>query len=110
MLLMLDIKHTNTSQVFIMKHASCSKFYASSLVYAAVSAMANANGGLLIYGIEESNHIPQKITPIDRNKFSKEWLEQVINSSISPKIEDLKIISISVDNPDSVVYVIEVPQ
>lgn len=75
-----------------------------------VSAMANSNGGLLIYGIKELNHVPQRITPIDRNKFSKEWLEQVINSSISPKIDNLKIIPISLDNSDNVAYVVEIPQ
>jgi hypothetical protein len=75
-----------------------------------VSAMANAVGGLIIYGIKESSHVPREITPIDRNKFSKEWLEQVINSGISPKIEGLKIISISVNGDDGAVYVIEIPQ
>jgi hypothetical protein len=75
-----------------------------------VSAMANAVGGLIIYGIKESGHVPREITPIDRNKFSKEWLEQVINSGIGPKIEGLKIISISVNDEDGSAYVVEVPQ
>jgi hypothetical protein len=75
-----------------------------------VSAMANAVGGLIIYGIKESGHVPREITPIDRNKFSKEWLEQVINSGIGPKIEGLKIISISVNDEDGSAYVVEIPQ
>ena len=75
-----------------------------------VSAMANAVGGLIIYGIKESGHVPREITPIDRNKFSKEWLEQVINSGIGPKIEGLKIISISLDDKNGVAYIVEVPQ
>lgn len=80
-----------------------------------VSAMANAAGGLIIYGIKEfdekdKKHLPEKITPIDRIKFSREWLEQVINSNISPKIPDLKIISISLDGENGASYVVEVPQ
>ena len=47
-----------------------------------VSAMANAAGGLIIYGIKESSHVPQKITPIDRNKFSKEWRVHADNAPV----------------------------
>jgi hypothetical protein len=75
-----------------------------------VSAMANASGGTVIYGIKESKHVPQKITPINRDDFSKEWLEQIINSNISPKIAGLKITSISVDDESGVVYVVNIPQ
>ena len=73
-----------------------------------VSAMANEIGGIIIYGIKESEHLPRKITPIDRNKFSKEWLEQVINSNISPRIEGLKITPISMEDVNEVIYVVEI--
>src|SRR5262249_14876653 len=54
-----------------------------------VSAMANSAGGVIIYGIkehdeEDKKHLPEMLTPIDRTQFSKEWLEQVINS-IQPR-------------------------
>ena len=81
-----------------------------------VSAMANAGGGVIIYGIKEHNtkhtsHLPEEITPIDRIKISKEWLEQVIQSKISPKIEGLIIHPIALDsNSTDVVYVLEIPQ
>jgi hypothetical protein len=80
-----------------------------------VSAMANASGGVIIYGIKEHNsadkkHLPESITPVRRTDFSKERLEQIINSNISPKIEGLLVHPIPLENPNEVAYVVEVPQ
>ena len=80
-----------------------------------VSAMANAAGGIIIYGIKEfdekeKSHLPERITPITRTSFTKEQLEQIINSNISPKIQGIIIHSISLENPDEVIYVVEIPQ
>jgi hypothetical protein len=80
-----------------------------------VSAMANAAGGVIIYGIKEfdekdKSHLPERITPITRTSFTKEQLEQIINSNISPKIDGIVIHSISLENPDEVIYVVEIPQ
>lgn len=81
-----------------------------------VSAMANAAGGLIIYGIKEfddssKRHRPEKIDPINRTEISKEWLEQVINSNIQPRIEGLLITPITIDETAATVaYVVEVPQ
>ncbi len=79
-----------------------------------VSAMANASGGVIIYGIKEYNtkekkHLPESITPIKRAEFSKERLEQLINSNISPKIEGITIHPIALHESE-VVYVVEIPQ
>jgi len=80
-----------------------------------VSAMANSAGGIIIYGIKEHDeddkkHLPEKITPIQRNEFSKEWLEQVINSNISPRVEGMVVHPIPLDQANEVVYVVEIPQ
>lgn len=76
-----------------------------------VSAFANSDGGIIIYGIKEfadptKKHLPESIDPIDRNKITKEWLEQVINSNISPRLDRLKIIPIPIDSQKGVVYVV----
>jgi hypothetical protein len=80
-----------------------------------VSSMANSNGGILIYGVKEyderdKKHLPEKIDPIKRNMFSKEWLEQVI-ITIRPKIIGIEIFPVELNTGiNDVVYVVVVPQ
>lgn len=81
-----------------------------------VSAFANSDGGTIIYGIKEydeldKNHLPESITPIIRKDYSKEWLEQVINSGIQPKIPGITIIPITLESStDKVAYVVNIPK
>lgn len=79
-----------------------------------VSAMANSSGGIIIYGIiENPNHkyFPEKIEPIDRKDFSKEWLEQVINSNIFPRIDGIIIHPISLSSGlTDILFVVEIPK
>lgn len=82
-----------------------------------VSAMANANGGIIIYGVkefdeEDKRHIPSHITPLDTTIVSKETIAQVISSNISPRIKGLEICCLIVDmtNPNEVIYIITIPQ
>jgi len=80
-----------------------------------VSAMANSAGGILIYGISQCQepareHLPERIDPICRTDYSKEWLEHII-SQIRPRINDLKIHPVQLASAsDHVVYVVEIPQ
>lgn len=82
-----------------------------------VSAFANSGGGVIIYGIkefdeEEKRHLPERVDVISRIEFPKEWIEQVINSNISPKIQGISITPIEIGNPadNNVIYVLEIPQ
>jgi predicted HTH transcriptional regulator len=77
-----------------------------------VSAMANSDGGVLIFGIKEdeiNRHLPKEINPIKRKDFPKEWLEQTIQEKIQPRINGVQIFSISIGIED-VVYVVEIPK
>lgn len=79
-----------------------------------VSAFANSDGGIIIYGIKEfadptKKHLPEAIDPVDRNDITKEWLEQVINSNISPRLDGLAITPIPIGSfPNDVVYVVTI--
>jgi hypothetical protein len=81
-----------------------------------ISAFANSDGGFVIYGILEYSdlarrHLPEKFDPIDRSVISKEWLEQVINSNIQPKISGLTIHPIALTSAaNHVVYVVNIPK
>jgi len=81
-----------------------------------ISALANAGGGTIIYGIKEfddidKRHLPEKIDPINRTDISKEWLDQVINTNIQPRIEKIVITPVTIDDAKgSVVFVVDIPQ
>ncbi|MDV2503794.1 MAG: ATP-binding protein [bacterium] len=83
-----------------------------------VSAFANSAGGTIIYGVKEhqeegKNHLPENIdsgfVPTD---ISKEWLEQVINSRIQPRIDGIIInpVKLSGKKEGKYIYVVDIPQ
>lgn len=76
-----------------------------------ISAFANSNGGIIIYGINENNHKASSISYVDGNVFTKEWLEQIINSTIYRTIPGLKIYPIRKDGDIAkTLYVVQIPE
>jgi Putative DNA-binding domain len=80
-----------------------------------VSAFANTIGGTIIYGIEEDSNSPHKaikLSPVDPRAATKEWIEQVINSRIQPRLYGVRIqpINLPKSAPGSVVYVVTIPE
>lgn len=76
-----------------------------------VSAFANSDGGIILYGIEEQEHKAHALSYIDGNTYTKEWLEQVIQDNIQRRIEGLKIFPIR-DNEDITksIYIVKIPR
>jgi len=75
------------------------------------SAMANSAGGLIIYGLNEEDHKGSSLSPVDGDKYNKEWLENILISNIHRPIKELKIHPIRIDNKISeTVYVVEIPE
>lgn len=57
-----------------------------------VSAFANSAGGLLVYGVLEDGNIPTELDQgLNPDEITKEWIEQVINSRISRRIDGVGI-------------------
>lgn len=64
-----------------------------------VSAMANANGGQIVYGMTERDHLPTGLDAgISPKPFDGLWFEQVIQQNIKPPVESLKIHPIPAGN------------
>jgi len=80
-----------------------------------VTAFANSDGGVIIYGVREHSandkkHLPERLDPISRAGFSKEWLEHVI-ASASPRIPNIRIHPIPISTDESkCLYVVEIPK
>ena len=80
-----------------------------------VSALANSAGGTLIYGIVEDQET-HKASSLDGGSdpqvISKEWVEQVINSHIQPRLSGVRIhqIELTTQRPGKVAYAVDVPQ
>lgn len=78
-----------------------------------VSAFANSAGGIIVYGMVETGHIPTAIDEgYDPGDLTREWLEQVIHGNIRPRINDVHInqIALSKSAPGRAAYVVTIPQ
>jgi hypothetical protein len=74
-----------------------------------ISSFANSDGGIIIYGIGEQDHKARTLSFIDGDIYTKEWMEQVINSGIQRRITDLQIFPLRGDGDISkTIYVIKI--
>jgi hypothetical protein len=76
-----------------------------------VSAFANSDGGIIIYGILEKNHVANEISYIDGNIYTKEWIERIINNGIQRRIDGIEIFPIRIEGDiKKSVYVVKIPR
>ncbi len=80
-----------------------------------VSAFANSEGGDIVYGVTEAGTPPSRFGDIDdgidASLINPEWLEQVINSRIHPRIEGIRInpVELKETRPGRHAYVVHIP-
>lgn len=76
-----------------------------------ISAMANAEGGIIIYGIKEDENRNPKEIEWTSNKELKDKIDQVLSTKINRKVEGIEIEEISSDeNNEKFVIVVKVPR
>ncbi|WP_049801671.1 AlbA family DNA-binding domain-containing protein [Bradyrhizobium genomosp. III] len=77
-----------------------------------VTAFANSAGGQLVYGVAEDKKTrkPTDADPgVTDEKITREWIEQVINSRIHPRMSGVRIVQFAAPKGGSV-FVVTVPQ
>lgn len=77
-----------------------------------VSAMANASGGIIIYGMKEIDQKPDGTDEgLDPNVVTREQIENVLMSNIDPPIEGLLIkpVQLTSKGTGNVAYVLQIP-
>src|SRR5262245_62148854 len=75
-----------------------------------VSAMANANGGQIVYGMVEENDLPVELDGgLDPANFDRLWFEQVIQQNVRPQIEGLDIHAIECAKRNNIYIILSVP-
>lgn len=75
-----------------------------------ISAFANADGGVLIFGIREREHIPESLDDgVPNNSIDREWIDQIAQAHITPPVAGLTIIQVPASETSSY-FVISVPK
>jgi hypothetical protein len=99
-----------TEESLHLDYKRCSSLENKKEITKDVSAFANSDGGIIIYGIVEENHVPTEIeTDFNRFSMTRERLEDIIDSGIAPRIDGIRINPIATGD-NTVVYAIEVPK
>lgn len=75
-----------------------------------ISSFAHSDGGAVIYGVIEKDGLPDRVdSGVSNAQRSRESLEQLVTSHITPNIDGLGIYPISVSKHRSI-FVVEVPK
>lgn len=93
-----------------LKRASALSKENADKVTKTFSAFANSDGGVVIYGIAEKDHVASDYSFVDGNKITSEYISMLARY-VQPAIEGLRIYPIRKDDDFSKsIYVVKVPR
>lgn len=73
-----------------------------------VSALANADGGRIVYGVSADNSVPVHLDDgVDPSEVTEDWITQTIHGGVRPRLEGLDVYSLPAA-AGRVFYVIDV--
>jgi len=91
----LEHRLGNNRQRVFMQSADCKTTdRATARFTATVAALANAEGGHIIFGIALSRKKASGTYTIDKEVFNEQWIKTAIEENISPRIEHADVYSI----------------
>jgi len=75
-----------------------------------VSSFLNSDGGMIVYGVEETDHLPTAIDGgVPHAEFTREQLEQIILSNIAPRPDGIEVAQIELTSSHSA-YAVRIPK
>lgn len=75
-----------------------------------IAAFANAEGGIIIYGLDTKDRIPTSINWIEAKGF-EEKIQNIAATAIDPKVESVTVLRIpNPDNAQLAIFIVEVPR
>jgi len=75
-----------------------------------VSSFANADGGVLIYGVRENDHLPESLDDGTSNDImDREWVDQILQTNITPPVAGIEIFQIPASHERSF-FVVVIPK
>lgn len=76
------------------------------------TAMANADGGMIVYGIEESevdgSKVAAALSPVTTPAINKEWISEVLRTGTSPPLNRFEIAELALPDGSGRVLVVEI--
>ena len=108
-----DLISNKRTESLTLEYKRDSGLKTSTSIVKQVTAMANASGGTIIYGLAEDDEklYPSDFDPVDFSVYTKETIENKIIDNTDPKFTDFRITQIETkENSSHGYYVINIEQ
>lgn len=69
------------------------------------SAMANAKGGTVLFGIKPYRNFPKEYEPFDSSVFTPDWFRYILQNYMHPAMNEAEVCSIALNEKDNAIAV-----